>query len=81
MMMRQQNSAVPIICLTGELASESQGVVRESSLCCFLIKAYAKKQLLHVSDVCTLTCVAIRTRSHVVKHIMVYQRTGALLAV
>ena len=50
MLIRQQNQAVPIVFLTGELASELQGAVQEYSPCSLLIKPCSKKHLLEVSQ-------------------------------
>jgi CheY-like chemotaxis protein len=50
MLIRQQNQAVPVIFLTGELASELQGAVQEYSPCSLLIKPCSKKHLLEVSQ-------------------------------
>ena len=49
-LIRHQDGAVPIIFLTGELASELQGAVQMASPCSLLVKPCAQKQLLEVSQ-------------------------------
>ena len=63
---RRHDQAVPIIFLTGELASELQGTLQESMPCKLLMKPCAKEHLLEVSSPVTvaacLSACALRVR-------------------